>query len=130
MRMECCIMDKFPIGQKFSVFHEAWRPTIVGKMNDSYIRLEKLQGEYDWQLHEDEDELMLVVEGRLLMMFHERNVWIEEGEFLVIPRGFPYKSFVPEGICRVVLVELKNIELPVEVFQDKSITGLENDGLR
>jgi mannose-6-phosphate isomerase-like protein (cupin superfamily) len=121
-------MDKFPIGQKFSVFHEAWRPMIVGKMNDSYIRLEKLQGEYDWQHYEDEDELILVVEGRLLMMFHERNVWIEEGEFLVIPRGVPFKRFVPEGICRVVLVEPKNIELPADVFHDKSIAGLEMMG--
>lgn len=120
--------NKVNITQKFSLFEEAWGPAIVGEMNDSYIKLEKLRGEFDWQQHDHEDELILVIQGRMLMMFHERNVWLEAGEFLIVPRGVTYKRFVPEGECQVVLVEPKNMMFPTDVYQDKTIAGLEMMG--
>lgn len=121
-------MEKMNITQKFSLFQEAWGQVIAGEMNDSYMKMEKLQGEFEWIQHEDEDELILVMEGRMLLMFHERNVWLQAGEFLIVPKGVPYKRFVPEGICQVVRVEPRHMMIPTDVFRDKTIAGLEMMG--
>ena len=56
-------MDKINLTQKFSLFDEHWSPKIVGEMNDSYIKLAKLKGEFDWHHHDDEDELFLLLRG-------------------------------------------------------------------
>lgn len=98
-------MEKVNITQHFSQFQESWGPKIVGEMNGSAIKLEKLRGEFAWQQHDDKDELLFVVKGRLLMMYHERNIWVEAGEFIVIPKGVAYKLYVPNGECHVIAID-------------------------
>jgi mannose-6-phosphate isomerase-like protein (cupin superfamily) len=60
-------MDKVNISEKFSLFKEYWSPKIAGELNDSYIKLAKLKGEFEWHFHENEDELFLIVKGNLLL---------------------------------------------------------------
>lgn len=98
-------MEKVNIAHHFSMFQEAWGPKIVGELNGSAIKLEKLQGEFAWQQHDDKDELLIVVKGRLLMMYHERNIWVEAGELIVVPKGVAYKLYVPNGECHVLAIE-------------------------
>ncbi len=78
-------MEKVNLAQKLSVFDEYWSPKIVGEVNDVYVKLAKFKGEYIWHHHEAEDELFLVVKGRLLIKLRDRDVWLEEGEFAVVP---------------------------------------------
>jgi hypothetical protein len=58
-------MEKVNLAQKFSLFADHWSPKIIGELNDAYVKLVKLKGEFVWHHHEQEDELFLVVKGSL-----------------------------------------------------------------
>ena len=100
-------MDVINIAQKFSLFQEYWQPRIAGELNDSYIKLAKLKGEFVWHLHENEDELFLVVKGKLLLKLRDRELWLEAGEFAIIPRGIEHCP-VAEDEVQVILLEPKS----------------------
>ena len=95
------------LSQKFSLFHEHWSPRIVGELNDSYVKLAKLKGEFVWHTHEKEDELFLVVKGTLVIKLRERDLVIHEGEFAVIPRGVEHCPVAEEEV-HVMLLEPKS----------------------
>ncbi len=100
-------MEKVNLREKLTLISEHWHPGIVGRVNDTEVKLAKLQGEFDWHHHAhhaDEDELFLVLEGRLLMRFRDRDVWLETGEMLVVPRGVEHKPVAPEE-AHILLVE-------------------------
>ena len=84
-------MQKINLAQKFSTFTEHYQPKIAGEINDFYVKLTKLQGEFVWHHHEKEDELFLVVKGELHMKFREngreREEVIRPGEFIIVPHG-------------------------------------------
>jgi mannose-6-phosphate isomerase-like protein (cupin superfamily) len=84
-------MDKVNIEAKLARIAEHWSPKIVGELNGQYVKLVKFQGEFIWHHHDDEDELFLVIKGRFRMDFNDRQVWLEEGEFLVVPRGVEHR---------------------------------------
>jgi mannose-6-phosphate isomerase-like protein (cupin superfamily) len=95
------------LSQKFSLFHEHWSPRIVGELNDSYVKLAKLKGEFVWHKHEKEDELFLVVKGTLVIKMRERDLVIHEGEFAIIPRGVEHCPVAEEEV-HVMLLEPKS----------------------
>jgi mannose-6-phosphate isomerase-like protein (cupin superfamily) len=97
---------KVNLAQAFATFSDHWWPRIVGDVNDIQVKVVKLLGEFVWHHHEAEDELMLVVKGRLLVRFRDREVWVEEGEFLVIPRGVEHQTAAAQE-CHLVLIEPK-----------------------
>jgi mannose-6-phosphate isomerase-like protein (cupin superfamily) len=97
-------VDKVNIKDKFALFDEHWKPKIAGELNGQYVKLVKLLGEFVWHHHDEEDELFLVVEGRFRMEFRDRSVWIEEGEFIIVPRGVEHRP-VAEEEAHVVLFE-------------------------
>lgn len=96
--------SKVNLKQKFAQFDGHWSPKIVGELNGQHVKLVKLLGEFVWHHHEDEDELFLVVEGRFRMEFRDRSEWIEEGEFVVVPRGVEHRP-VAEEEASVLLFE-------------------------
>ena len=97
-------VDKVNIRDKFALFDEQWKPKIVGELNGQYVKLVKFLGEFVWHHHDEEDELFLVVNGRFKMEFRDRNVWIGEGEFIVVPRGVEHRP-VAEEEAHVLLFE-------------------------
>ena len=97
-------MDKINLREKFARIDDQWHPRLVGRINDTDIKLVKLQGEFVWHHHEHEDELFLVVKGRLCIEFRDRKIWLEEGELLIVPRGVEHRPVAPEE-AHVVLVE-------------------------
>lgn len=97
-------MDKVNIKQKLSLFNEHWQPKIVGELNGQHIKLVKFQGSFTWHHHEAEDEMFMVVQGRFRMEFRDRDVLIEEGEFIIIPRGVEHRP-VAEDETHVLLFE-------------------------
>jgi mannose-6-phosphate isomerase-like protein (cupin superfamily) len=100
-------MQKVNLTEKFSKFSDYWSPKIAGELNDSYIKLVKLKGEFVWHHHEQEDELFLVVKGKLLIKLRDRDIWLEEGEFVIIPRGVEHLPIAQEEV-RVLLLEPKS----------------------
>jgi mannose-6-phosphate isomerase-like protein (cupin superfamily) len=83
-------LEKINIREKLALFDEYWTPKIAGELNGQHVKLVKLSGEFVWHKHDDEDELFLVIQGALSMQFRERTVQIEEGEFIIVPRGIEH----------------------------------------
>lgn len=99
-------MNPINLTDKFAQFSDHWRPRIVGELNDSYVKLAKLHGEFVWHHHEHEDELFLVIKGRLLIQFRDRDLWLEEGELAIIPQGVEHCPVAAEEV-HVLLLEPK-----------------------
>jgi mannose-6-phosphate isomerase-like protein (cupin superfamily) len=89
-------MEKVNLAQKFGKISECWKPRIAGELNGQMVKLGKFQGEFVWHHHEHEDELFLVVKGRFRMELRDRHIWLEEGEFLVVPRGVEHRPVADE----------------------------------
>jgi len=86
------------MAEAISGIEEHWSPRIAGQVNDSYVKLAKVQGEFIWHQHDEEDELFLVVKGRLLMQLRDRDMWLEEGELTIIPRGIEHRPVAEEEV--------------------------------
>jgi mannose-6-phosphate isomerase-like protein (cupin superfamily) len=108
-------MDKVNLSQKLSLINDHWNPRIIGELNGQYLKLVKFQGPFTWHHHETEDEMFLVVKGRFRMEFREgggetsepngrRDVWLEEGEFIIVPRGVEHRPVADEE-AEVLLFE-------------------------
>jgi mannose-6-phosphate isomerase-like protein (cupin superfamily) len=104
-------VDKINLSQKFSQFSEHYSPKIVGEINDTYVKLAKLQGDFMWHHHDAEDELFLVVKGELRMKIREngaeREVTIRPGEFIIIPHGVEHFPSADEE-THIMLLEPKS----------------------
>ncbi len=117
-------MEKVNVAEKFSLFHEYWSPKIAGEINDSYVKLVKLKGEFVWHQHENEDEMFLVVKGKLLIKFRDKDVWLNEGEFLIVPKGVEHMPVAEEEV-HVLLLEPKTTLNTGDQVNEKTVTDLE-----
>lgn len=97
-------MNKVNLLQKFEQIHEYWSPKIAGELNGQMVKLVKFKGEFVWHKHDNEDELFWVIKGTFKMDLRDQPLLIEEGEFIVIPRGIEHKP-VAENEVWVVLFE-------------------------
>jgi mannose-6-phosphate isomerase-like protein (cupin superfamily) len=103
-------MEKVNLAQKFSLFTEYYSPKIAGEINDSHVKLCKLKGEFVWHHHDQEDELFLIVKGTLRIKYfdggNEREVRLNEGEFVIVPHGVEHKPIADEEV-HLILIEPK-----------------------
>ncbi|TFG53909.1 MAG: cupin domain-containing protein [Gemmatimonadales bacterium] len=97
-------MEKVNLSDKLSRFSDRWRPKIVGELNGQQVKLAKLQGEFVWHAHENEDELFLVIEGRLVIKLRDREIVLDPGEFVIVPRGIEHQPVADEEV-HVLLFE-------------------------
>ena len=102
-------MEKVNLQQKFARFSEQWSPKMIGELNNFAVKLVKAQGEFVWHHHDVEDELFFVVKGRLLMQVRQtpesqRDIWVEEGELIIIPHGVEHRP-VAEEETHLMLLE-------------------------
>lgn len=117
-------MEKVSINEKLALFDDHWNPRIVGELNGQYVKLTKLQGEFVWHSHDDEDELFLVVKGRLLIKFRDKDVTLDEGDFLIVPRCVEHKPVAAEEV-HVLLFEPKTTVNTGSVESDRTVRELE-----
>lgn len=108
----------------FASFSDHWSPKVIGDINDMQVKAVKLPGEFVWHHHELEDELFLVHKGRLLMRFRDREQWVQEGEFLIVPHGVEHQP-VAEQECEVILLEPKTTLDTGNVRSERTIAELE-----
>jgi len=97
-------MEKVNVAEKFKQIREYWKPFVVAELNGQLVKPDKLKGEFIWHHHDNEDEMFLVVKGRFRMEFHDMHVWVEEGEFIVVPRGVEHRP-VAEEEAHIILFE-------------------------
>jgi len=99
-------IDKVNLDDKLARFQEYWSPRIVGEVNDAHVKLVKLKGEFVWHHHEAEDELFLVIKGQLTIKLRDRDINLQAGEFVIIPRGVEHLPIAEEE-THVLLLEPK-----------------------
>jgi mannose-6-phosphate isomerase-like protein (cupin superfamily) len=97
-------VEKVNIEQKLSLFSDHWNPRIVGELNGQQVKLVKFKGSFVWHHHESEDEMFFVVKGRFRIDFKDRSEWIEQGEFIIVPRGVEHRPSAEEEVS-VILFE-------------------------
>ena len=97
--------DKVNLADAFAKIPDAWNPRVAGDVNDFQVKLVKLDGKFDWHPHVNEDELFLVVAGRMKMAFQGRDVIVEPGEFIIVPHGTEHCPEALGGECQVLLLE-------------------------
>ena len=108
-------MNKINLSQKLSLISDLWNPRIIGELNGQYLKLVKFKGPFTWHHHETEDEMFLVIKGRFRMEYREgngdtsepmkhRDVWLEEGEFIIVPRGVEHRPVADEE-AQILLFE-------------------------
>ena len=91
-------MEKVNLAQKLVLITEHWNPKIVGELNGQHVKLVKVQGEFVWHHHADEEELFLVVKGQLILKLRDRDMVLKEGEFFIVPRGMEHKPVAEEEV--------------------------------
>lgn len=101
-------MNKVNIREKLALINDQWNPRIVGELNGQYVKLVKFTGPFTWHHHETEDEMFMVIKGKFRMEFREdgreQEVWLEEGEFLIVPHGMEHRPVADEE-AHVLLFE-------------------------
>ncbi len=102
-------MDIINIDEKFKLFDEHWSPKIIGQLNGQDVKLSKLQGEFFWHDHKNEDELFYVIKGTLQIEFRDKMVTLNAGEMLVIPKGVEHKPIAEKEVW-VLLFEPSTIK--------------------
>jgi mannose-6-phosphate isomerase-like protein (cupin superfamily) len=107
--------------QKLSLFTDLWSPKIVADLNDSHVKLVKVKGAFVWHSHADEDELFLVLRGRLTIELRDGSLTLEPGEFVVIPKGVEHRPVAPEEV-HLLLIEPKGIKHTGEVVESRTVT--------
>lgn len=101
------MINKINLSEKFDLIDKYWSPRIAGELNDSYVKLAKLQGDFVWHKHEDEDELFLVIQGKLVIKLRDQKIELKPNEFVIIPKGVEHKPVAAQEV-HVLLLELKS----------------------
>jgi mannose-6-phosphate isomerase-like protein (cupin superfamily) len=115
------MVEKVTLSQKLSLFQEYWSPKIVGEVNDSYVKVVKLKGEFDWHRHEYEDELFLVLKGRFRLCLRAGDLWLETGDLAVVPKGVEHRP-VAEEEAHVLLLEPKTTTNTGNVQNERTVS--------
>jgi mannose-6-phosphate isomerase-like protein (cupin superfamily) len=97
-------MEKINVAEKFSLFTEFWNPKIAGELNGQYVKLVKFKGPFVWHHHDREDELFYVVKGSFDMELRDKTITINEGEFIIIPKGVEHRPNAKDEV-HVILFE-------------------------
>jgi len=118
-------MEKVNLQEKFELFHDYWSPKIAGEINDSHVKLVKLKGEFVWHHHDLEDEMFLVVKGKLLIKFRDRDVWLDEGEFIIVPKGVEHMPVAEEEV-HVLLLEPKTTLNTGNQVNERTVSDLQS----
>jgi len=117
-------MNKINVAEKFARINEMWSPKILGEVNDSYIKAVKFIGEFVWHHHDNEDEMFMVINGKLRMKFRDREEVVGPGEFIIVPRGVEHLP-VSDQETQVLLFEPKSTLNTGNVRNERTLAELE-----
>lgn len=98
-------MEVINLKEKFNLFDDQWTPKVITHLDENHVYLTKIEGDFVWHSHDDQDELFIVIEGRFKMDFREKSVWVNQGEVLLVPKGTEHRPCAPEGVCKLLVIE-------------------------
>ena len=117
-------VEKVNLGEKLARVRDLWSPAIVAQVNDFQVKLVRVQGEFTWHHHEREDELFLVLRGRLTIQLRDRDIEVGEGELVVVPKGIEHRPVAQEE-AHVLLLEPATTVNTGNVHDERTRTALE-----
>lgn len=115
------MITKINLDEKFARFSDQWSPKIVADLNDSHVKLAKVQGEFVWHRHADEDELFVVVRGELTIELRDGEVRLGPGELVVIPKGVEHRPVAREEV-HLMLIEPKTTRHTGDVVSERTVS--------
>jgi mannose-6-phosphate isomerase-like protein (cupin superfamily) len=118
-------MDVVNLADKLGRFTDHWSPKIVGEINDMHVKVVKVSGEFVWHHHDAEDELFLVVKGRLLMQLRDGAREVGPGEFIIVPHGVEHCPKTLTDEVEMVLLEPKGTLNTGNVTSDRTVADLD-----
>ncbi len=117
-------VEKVNLADKLSLFNDYWSPKIVGDLNESHVKLVKVKGEFVWHHHDQEDELFLILKGKLVIRLQDGDVELSEGEFVIIPHGVEHQPVAQEEV-HLLLLEPKTTLNTGNVRGERTVTDLQ-----
>ncbi|HEX6928529.1 MAG TPA: cupin domain-containing protein [Gammaproteobacteria bacterium] len=114
--------QKICLSEKFSTFNEHWTPKVIGETNGQLVKLAKMQGEFVWHAHENEDELFLVIKGKLVIEFRDGKVELNPGEMCIVPKGVEHKPMADEE-TQILLIEPASTEHTGKTVSDITVSN-------
>ena len=118
-------MEKININKKLELFSDYWNPRILGHLNGQYVKVAKFHGEFVWHSHEHEDELFLVIKGRLLIKFRDKDVWLDEGEMIIVPAKVEHMPVAKEEV-HVLLFEPMSTLNTGDIIEERTRNELDH----
>jgi mannose-6-phosphate isomerase-like protein (cupin superfamily) len=119
------LMQSINLNEKYEKFTEWWHPYIVGELNENYIKLAKINGEFVWHKHDHEDELFVILSGTLIMDFRDKTVETKSGEILIVPKGVEHRPRTNGEEVRIMLIEPKSTLHTGDVKSELTVENLE-----
>jgi mannose-6-phosphate isomerase-like protein (cupin superfamily) len=117
---EHVVVTRINLAEKLTRFDDRWNPRIIADLNDSHVKLVKVQGEFVWHRHAEEDELFLVLHGSLTIELRDGSVTLGPGEMVVIPKGVEHRP-VAEQEVHLMLIEPKGIRHTGDVESELTV---------
>ena len=117
-------MEKVNIEEKMSLISDHWNPRVAGEANGQHIRLVKILGDFPIHKHENEDEMFFVIHGKLKLEFEDKSIHLNEGEFLIVPKGVLHRPVAEEEVQLMMFVTAKNINTG-NLENERTLTSLE-----
>ena len=118
------MIEKVNLTEKFGLFNDYWSPKIIGELNDFHVKLAKIKDEFVWHRHDEEDELFLVIKGRLRMKLRDRDIVVEEGELIIIPCGVEHLPVAQEE-THILLFEPKSTLNTGNIQDERTVADLD-----
>ena len=118
------MIETIDLAKKLALFRERWSPKVIGEVNEMHVKLAKLEGEFVWHKHDAEDELFLVLKGRLTMRFRDGEAVLDPGEMIIVPKGVEHMP-VAEKEAHVLLFEPKTTLNTGDVRNERPVGDLE-----
>jgi mannose-6-phosphate isomerase-like protein (cupin superfamily) len=118
------MLAKVNLVEKFGCFSDQWSPKIIADLNDSHVKLAKVQGEFVWHQHAEEDELFIVVRGELTIELRDGQVSLGPGELVVVPKGVEHRPVAREEV-HLMLIEPRGTRHTGDVITDRTVQTYE-----
>ncbi len=118
-------INKVNIAQKMALFSEHWSPKIVGELDNYHIKAVKFVGDFVWHHHEDTDEMFLVIDGSFTMKLRDGDIYIQQGEFIIIPKGVEHCPSATEEVQVLLFEKAGTVNTGNATDSEKTVTELE-----
>ncbi|QFP75802.1 cupin domain-containing protein [Deinococcus sp. AJ005] len=112
--------------EKFGLFTDQWSPKVVGELNGQQVKIARIAGEFEWHAHEQEDELFMVIRGKLRLKFRDGESVVNEGELIVVPRGVEHLPIAETDETWIMMFEPASTLNTGNVTNERTVTQLEH----